>query len=487
MTHKTLDEYLKQAQTIVNTTAKQQVTKPKYRITGFYKETEFKETPIGKIPKQWNVAKLKEIFEFQRGFSYRKKDISDVPTSIRFITINDMEKEGGRKKEAKPIYLKEELKIDNRFLLMKGDLLIANTDMSKGLIIGAPLYIDDAFVRQGKILVYSMDLTKLIPRTSINSKFFFYLLSWNNIRKIMKSFAQGTNVLHINHDLVKNLNVVIPPLEEQWSIAEVLSTLDKAIEETERLIGRLERLKRGLMQELLTRGIGHREYKQTPIGKIPKHWQVVRVKDLFKVVTGTTPSTKVKEYWESGTINWITPQDLSKLNGRIRIRESERKITEKALKDTHLTLMPKGSIILSTRAPVGYVAVLEEPATFNQGCKGLIPREPGSIVPEFYAYYFTLIKPILEAKSGGSTFKELSKKALEETLIPYPPYEEQEKIAFTILYVDKWIELERKRREKFERLKRGLIELLLTGRVRVRVERLDDMKGSSAPGGVAGP
>ncbi|MEB3862230.1 MAG: restriction endonuclease subunit S [Desulfurococcales archaeon] len=484
MPHRTLDEYLKQA-TYTIITIKQHATKPKYRITGFYKETQFQETLIGKIPKEWQVVKLKELFDFQRGFSYRKKDISEARTSIRFITLNDMEKEGGRKKDAKPVYLKEELKIDNRFLLKKGDLLIANTDMSKGFIIGAPLYIDEAFVKQGEHLVYSMDLTKLIPKGNVNMKFFFYLLSWTYIRKIMKSFAQGTNVLHLNHNLAKNMNIIIPPLEEQWSIAEVLSSVDEAIETTERLIGRLERLKRGLMQELLTKGIGHREYKQTPIGKIPKEWQVVEVKELFNVVTGTTPSTKVRDYWDNGTINWITPQDLSKLNGKIIIRRSERKITEKALKDYHLALMPRGSIILSTRAPVGYVAVLEEPATFNQGCKGLILKKSSNVVPEFYAYYFTLIRPILEAKSGGSTFKELSKKALEETLIPYPPYEEQQKIASTIMSLEGWLEVEEKRKEKLERLKRGLMELLLTGRVRVCVERPDSEENLLGPGGGA--
>jgi len=204
------------------------------------------------------------------------------------------------------------------------------------------------------------------------------------------------------------------------------------------------------------------EFKETPIGKIPKEWQIVRVKDLFKVVTGTTPSTKVKEYWESGTINWITPQDLSKLNGRIRISESERKITEKALKNTHLTLMPKGSIILSTRAPVGYVAVLEKPATFNQGCKGLIPRKLGSVVAEFYAYYFILIKPILESKSYGSTFKELSKKALEDLVIPLPPLEEQRSIAEILSTLDNAIEATEKYIERLERLKRGLMQELLT-------------------------
>ena len=204
------------------------------------------------------------------------------------------------------------------------------------------------------------------------------------------------------------------------------------------------------------------EFQETPIGKIPKEWKILRIKDLFNVVTGTTPSTKVKEYWEGGTINWITPQDLSKLKGKIKIHTSERKITEKALRETHLTLMPKGSIIISTRAPVGYVAVIKEPATFNQGCKGLIPKNKHSIITEFYAYYLVRLKPVLEAKSGGSTFKELSKNALENTLVLLPPLAEQWGIAEVLSGVDKAIEETERLIERLERLKKALIQELLT-------------------------
>ena len=204
------------------------------------------------------------------------------------------------------------------------------------------------------------------------------------------------------------------------------------------------------------------QFQETPIGKIPREWQIAKIKKLFNVVTGTTPSTKIKEYWENGSINWITPQDLSKLKERIWISESERKISEKALRDYHLTLMPKGSIIISTRAPVGYVAVLQAPATFNQGCKGLIPINRESIVPEYYAYFLIKIKPMLEAKSGGSTFKELSKQMLEDIYVPFPPLEEQWGIAEVLSSVDNAIETVERLIEKLERIKQGLMQELLT-------------------------
>lgn len=204
------------------------------------------------------------------------------------------------------------------------------------------------------------------------------------------------------------------------------------------------------------------EYKETSIGEIPIDWQVRKVRDIFSVETGTTPSTKRPEYWEEGSVNWLTPRDLSKLNGTIRISGSERKITEKAMKETSLTLMPKGSIIISTRAPVGYVAVLDEPATFNQGCKGLILKNSNKVSSEFYSYYLLNKKYMLENLSGGSTFKELSKRRLESFDLPFISFAEQQRIAEVLSCVDDATQKIDEGIEKTERLKRGLMHKLLT-------------------------
>jgi type I restriction enzyme S subunit len=203
-------------------------------------------------------------------------------------------------------------------------------------------------------------------------------------------------------------------------------------------------------------------FQSTPAGELPKGWEARKVEDLFVVETGTTPSTKQAEYWEGGTINWITPTDLSRLNGEIRIKGSERKVTDKALKETNLRLLPIGAIILSTRAPVGYVAMLEDSATFNQGCKGLIPRNSREISPEFYCYYLLSKKQMLQNLSSGSTFKELSKDRLEKFHVLRPPLFEQLGVIEVLGVVDSAIELADKVIVKTKRLKTGLVQQLLT-------------------------
>jgi len=203
------------------------------------------------------------------------------------------------------------------------------------------------------------------------------------------------------------------------------------------------------------------DFQEASIGKTPEDWGVNEVSDLFEVETGTTPSTQKPDYWNGGSINWFTPMDLSKLNGKIQIDESERKITHEALKECNLTLMPKGSLILSTRAPVGYIASLEVEGAFNQGCKGLIPKDAEKVHSLFYAYYLLLKREKLQNLSGGSTFKELSKTMLERFQIPLPPFSEQQGVVEVLSCVDWAIEKVDEAIAQAERLQKGLMQQLL--------------------------
>ncbi|MBW2031016.1 MAG: restriction endonuclease subunit S [Deltaproteobacteria bacterium] len=202
------------------------------------------------------------------------------------------------------------------------------------------------------------------------------------------------------------------------------------------------------------------EFKPFSIGKIPKDWEVKRLREVFEIVTGTTPSTKNNEFWDPPEINWITPIDLSLQRNQPFIVSSQRRISQKGVRNCCLTVIPENSIILSTRAPVGYVALVKAPTTFNQGCKGLIPRK--QVDPLFYVYYFKKQKPLLELISGGSTFKELAKQTLENLWILLPPLPEQRRIAEILRTVDEGIEKVEQEIEHTERLKKALMQRLLT-------------------------
>ncbi len=425
-------------------------------MSRFYRETGFKKTEIGEIPKEWEVVRLKEVARIRRG---------RVPSNVSKIAFIPMELIPDDH-----IYvsfrMREIKDVSSYTYCEAGDLLLAKITpcLENGKQGIVPEDVPHGF---------ALATTEVYPLVSnvqkIHKLFLFYTLKFSKYRRILEFSMRGTTGRQrVPRSAVENLIIGLPPLQEQKKIAEVLSALDEAIQTIDEAIARTERLKKGLMQELLTKGIGHREFKETEIGRIPKEWEVAKVKDKFYVETGTTPSTKRKEYWENGVINWFTPIDLSKLNGKMFLEESERKITRKALEDAHLTVIPRGSILISTRAPVGYVAVLKKEGAFNQGCKGLVPKNPQEICSEFYSYYFTSIRRILESLSGGSTFKELSKKMLENLVIPLPPIREQKKIAEILLTIDAVLENKRRKKEKLGRMKRALMNLLLTGKVRVR-------------------
>ena len=425
----------------------------------FYREEIFQPTPIGEIPQDWEIRKIEDLFVVETGTtpSTKRADYWDEGT-INWITPTDLSNLNGniRIKSSERKITEKALKETN-LTLMPSDSIIVSTRAPVGYVA---VLEDSATFNQG--------CKGLIPKnkSEVSPEFYCYYLLRK--KQMLQNLSGGSTFKELSKDRLEKFVVPYLSIGEQRAIVGVLGVVDSVIAKTGEVIAKAERLKKGLMQTLLTRGIGHKEYKQTPIGTIPKEWEVNKVSDLFDVLTGTTPSTRQSEYWNEGTVNWLTPTDLSKLNGKIHIKNSERKITERALQETNLTLMPKGSIIISTRAPVGYVAVLEEPAAFNQGCKGLIPKKHNGILSEFYCYYLLNKKQMLENLSSGSTFKELSKERLQNFNMPSPSFTEQKKIAELLLTIDKKLDIERSEKVRLEHIKRGLMDLLLTGKIRIK-------------------
>jgi type I restriction enzyme, S subunit len=204
------------------------------------------------------------------------------------------------------------------------------------------------------------------------------------------------------------------------------------------------------------------DYKDSPVERTPLDWIKQNISDCFNVVTGTTPSTSCLTYWQNGDIDWITTDDLGKNNDCSYIENGERKITSLAVEKCSLRLIPEYSIIISTRAPVGYVAINRNIATINQGCKGLITKYKDKVSVEFFHYYLRYHKKELERLSAGSTFKELSKTSLESFSILYPPLPEQRKIAAILSTVDDVIAETDAIIIKTEQIKKGLMQDLFT-------------------------
>ena len=160
------------------------------------------------------------------------------------------------------------------------------------------------------------------------------------------------------------------------------------------------------------------------LGDVPEYWEVKQVKRIFIVTNGSTPNTGIADFWD-GDIVWITPEDLGQLRSDT-IYGSARRITRDGYQSCGTTLVPPGSLVLSTRAPIGHLAIGGVELCTNQGCRCLVFRRNGN--SRFFYYQFLAARPELESYGRGSTFKELGKSELEAVRIVCPPLPEQQAI-----------------------------------------------------------
>jgi len=204
------------------------------------------------------------------------------------------------------------------------------------------------------------------------------------------------------------------------------------------------------------------------LGKVPEHWEVRRLGAVVQILNGATPSSSRPEYWD-GDIVWVTPEDLGKLKGRY-IDNSSRRITQDGYNACGTTLAPAGSIVLSTRAPIGHLGILRVAACANQGCRLLVPH---TVTTSDFLYHMLLAaRPSLEVLGQGSTFLELSRSKLGMFPIPLPPLPEQTAIVRFLEYIDRRIRRvvhARQRQIKLlEEYRQALIHQTVTGQIDVR-------------------
>jgi len=161
------------------------------------------------------------------------------------------------------------------------------------------------------------------------------------------------------------------------------------------------------------------------LGEVPEHWIVAELKRRFQIIGGSTPKSDQESFW-GGEIIWVIPADLSKLSS-LYISDSQRKISSEGLASCGTTLVPKNSIILSTRAPIGSLAIAETNLCTNQGCKALVPF--GATVAKFFGYLLSISAEELNIRGKGTTFLELSGDELSAFKVPVPSISEQQTIA----------------------------------------------------------
>jgi type I restriction enzyme S subunit len=275
--------------------------------------------------------------------------------------------------------------------------------------------------------ICSTDIWVIRAKNGVNQKFLFYwMASQEFIDEAMRG-SEGTRMPRAKWDFVARQTSFITDLEEQKAIAHILGTLDDKIELNQQMNRNLEAIASAIFKswfvdfdpvrakmegrqpagmDAATAAPFPDSFENSPLGEIPKGWRVSTIGESVRVVGGSTPSTKEPAYWENGTIHWATPKDLASLSSPVII-DTERCITELGLQQISSGLLPVGTVLLSSRAPIGYLAIAEVPLAINQGFIAMIcDRE----LSNHYVLQWTRANmDAIKGRANGTTFLEISK------------------------------------------------------------------------------
>lgn len=418
---------------------------------------------IGKIPLNWAVKKLKYVASER---TEQLLETTDPDYQFRYVEISSVsEAEGISKYEdmtfkIAPSRARKKVQI--------GDILIS-TVRTYLRAIAAVDDSDDVIVSTGFAVIRPVD---------INPCFLKYAtLSESFISEIMAN-SEGISYPSTTSNKILSQKIALPSRFEQDKIAQYLDVECIRINHITSLlkekIQKLKELKRSLISELVTKGlVPNVDLKDSGIewiGKIPVDWKLSPLKNVFTVYAGSTPKSDISEYWD-GDIVWVTPSDMDK--SQKEIASSKKKITHKGYDSANLTIVPSGSLILSTRAPVGTINISTTPLCTNQGCKSLVVKNCKTDV-RFYYYFLSILDAPLNALSLGTTFLELSTRALESFQVPVPKHSMQRAISnyldIKCSRIDNLIDLETKFYEKLTEYKQSIIYEYVTGKKRVPQE-----------------
>jgi type I restriction enzyme S subunit len=286
----------------------------------------------------------------------------------------------------------------------------------------------------------------------------------------LKKRVHGSTMKHFKRSELKTTYIPLPPLPEQRKIAEILSTVDKAIQKVDEAIAKTERLKKGLMQELLTKGIGHEKFKDTEIGRIPVEWEVVKLGDLINIMSGQYFS--YKEFSDGG----VKCLKIDNVGFGEILWDTITFLPEIYLKKYPELVLQAGDVVMALNRPIingnlkiGLLKKSDVPSLLYQRVGKVIFKE--NKLNKHFFFFFSMSHYFMNQINKllvGTDQPYIRTPILLKMKIPLPPLKEQQKIAEILSTVDKSLELERKRKEKLERIKKGLMNDLLTGRIRVR-------------------
>ncbi len=334
-------------------------------------------------------------------------------------------------------------------LIKKGTPLMSfKLSIGKTAIAGKDLYTNEA-------------IAAFVPKNNdIDVGFLYHVLP--TLIYDMDTAVKGKT---LNKEKLKKAVVTLPPLNEQKKIAEILSSVDDDIQATQKVIDQTEQVKKGLMRDLFTKGIGHTKFKDSELGMIPEGWEVAKLGSLVKFTSGGTPRKSNQAYWQ-GDIPWVSPKDMKDKE----VFDAQDHVSQEGLKSCGVAkngqlLMVVRSGILIRTVPI---AITRKTVGFNQDIKGLQIKDDD--VSSLYLYHYLKLMEELILKKGvkrGNTVHSVVTSFLENLYVPRPSKLEQEQIVKFLESLDDKLAVCKSKEQALFRVKKGLMKDLLNGEKRV--------------------
>ena len=369
---------------------------------------------IGVAKLDWPTKRLSSLAEFRNGVNYNKDSFGK---GVKVVGVSNFQN------FSKPRYGElEQINPDGivteRNILHDGDIVFVRSNGNRELI-GRSLFIE----KPPEEVTHSAFTIRLrFTSLHVYPKFYAYCFRTPLIRQALTAQGGGTNINNLNQDILGALEVPLPPLPVQQRIAGILSAYDELIENSQRRIKILESMARALYREWFVhfRFPGHENHPRvaSPLGEIPQGWEVKTVADVFVISGGGTPSRKEDEFWTNGTIQWYSPSDLTRA-GAMFIDDSSDHITESGLAQSSARMFPARSVMLTSRATIGAIAINTHQACTNQGFITCLPNDR---VPLYFLFHWlTENVPTFHRMASGATFKEISRGVFKTIEFLRPP------------------------------------------------------------------
>lgn len=327
-------------------------------------------------------------------------------------------------------------------------------------------------------------LHRIRPKSTLHNYYLYYWFRHSAKVGLLEPHFTGTTIKHLTGKAIAALKVPLPPIATQYSMVEVLRRLDDRIELLRQTNATLESTAQAVFKswfiafdpvrakaegrepegmDAATAALFPAEFEASVLGLVPKGWNVGPIGDLVEAVGGSTPDTKNSTFWEPAVHHWTSPKDLSGASSPVLI-DTERKVSRAGLAKISSGLLPVGSLLMSSRAPIGYLTLTQVPVAINQG---YIAMPPGGRLPPLYLYFWCEANMDgIKGRANGSTFMEISKKAfrpIPALLPPKPVIDSFVEVAGTLF--ERLVANERQARVLVE-IRDALLPRLISGKLR---------------------